>query len=367
MPISLRISLLLLSLSAATPALARSITVEQSSATSVYGDWVLSTPNATTIVSHSREQVRTISSVPHGIYTLRVNAPTGATTTLRLKEGHAVRSATTGTSVTFSLAADASITVQIVFTFQGSVTIESTPSGASFELMGPNGMRITGTTPHVVRELAPYTYLVNFGLREGCTLPRPISRELPENGEIRFIGEYRCTSPLPFSASTSSSSSVKPLDQVRVIQSLPTTESTPGGQLRLTLGLINTGKSTLHDITFIEQYDPAAVLIAEVPEGARVEGNQIIWNIPKIYAGQRWSADLRLLLSPSLTPGSTTSLTARASATDLRDQDPSTLSETVQVGAAALPKTGRGLDLLFVGMGMLLSAVLTGIIKPKCS
>lgn len=341
----------LLALCTATPALASSLTLEQQSASDMIGEWTLTTPSGLTIASHDKEQVRSINNAPIGTYTLHVSAPASATTTIRVRQGNVVQSAVTAKSMTFTLKTDASLRVEMVYTFQGAVTVESMPSGARFELMGPHDMRIAGTTPMTVSELPPFTYMVNFGLREGCSLPRPIERELREREHIRFLGEYRCgmtSSASSISSSVSSSPSVA----ARIIQSLQTPESTAGGTVMITTGIVNSGTSTLHDITFTEQFDPSAVAIPEVPAGAMVQGNLIIWRIPSIYAGQRWSANVRLLLLPSLKAGTKTALTARVSTEDLINQDPQTLAATVQIGVAALPKTGWAMDTILILLGL---------------
>ena len=355
-------------LTGALPALASGITLQQQSANAIYGSWMLTPPSDSSILSHENEQTRTITGVATGTYTLKVSPPAGSTTTIRLSENGSIKKSVTGNSLTFPVSGDTSITLQMIYTFQGTVSIESIPSGSPFELHGPQGMRFTGTTPTIIRELPPFYYTVNFGIREGCNLPRPIKRELPESGELTFLGEYRCNDALPSSAmsasSSSSVSSVSPAHVARIVQSVSATELLAGGKATLTLGIVNTGTATLHDLTFTEQFDPTVMMVGALPAGATIQNNVIIWHIPSIYAGQRWNTTVDIALMPSVTSGMTTSLTARVSGAEL-EQNAETLYAVSTIGAAALPATGSGMDIIVALCGLLVPAPLLALKRKR--
>ncbi len=360
-------SLFIAALAGGSPALASSITLEQQSANALYGDWMLTQPNSTTSISHDREQKRTITGAPSGTFTLKVTPPAGSTTTIRLKENGILKKSITGNSLNFTLTQDTSVQIQMIYTFQGTVIVGSIPSGSPFELHGPQGIRYTGVTPVTINELPPFYYTVNFGIREGCSLPRPIKRELPENGELTFLGEYRCGSALSSSAQSTSSSptsSESSAHAARVVQSVSASELVAGGKATIALGIINAGTATLHDLTFTEQFDPAMISLGILPAGATVQGNVVIWHIPSIYAGQRWSTALEVSLASGVKSGTTTEVTARVSGTELQ-QDAASLYAVSTLGAAALPATGNPADIILALSGLLIPVPLLALKRKR--
>jgi hypothetical protein len=294
------------------------------------------------------------------MYTLRVTSPQGATTTIRLIENGAIRESVTDELLTFSLAAASTVTVQVAYTYQGMITVESIPTGEHFELSAGNGIRFTGTTPATYRELPPAYYSVNFGLRAGCTLPRPIKRDLGANEQVVFLGEYRCTSSsAPSSSSPSSalsaSSSTSLRSSARVVHAIQQNEVLPGGSVRVTIGIVNSGRSTLRNLTLSEQFDASIISIETLPTGAVQQGNYLVWTIPSIYAGQRWSEEFVVRVSAKAKPG-TTSLTARIAGDTLDGTPQDQLADTATVGIATLPATGGAFDVLLAFLGLLLPA-----------
>lgn len=346
----------------AVPAFAASLTIEQRSDVASYGTWLLVPPSGNDYRSNSREERRTLGNLPEGLYTLQVDSPEGATTTIRLLENGVVRESITGERMTFALDAADTATIQIAYTYIGTITVESTPAGASFELSGPSSMRFTGTTPDTFRELPPGYYSVNFGIRAGCTVPRPIRRDLGANEQVTFLGEYRCGSASSSSSSSrvSSASSRSPISSsprvsARVVHTVRQAEVLPGGSVRITVGVVNTSKSTLSDLMLSEQFDPSVVSIVELPADAIRQGNMIIWKIDSIYAGQRWSADIVVQAAKSA-PAGTTALTARLSGDALDGTPSGQLASTVTLGIATLPATGGAFDVLLAMLGLLVPA-----------
>src|SRR3989338_5929686 len=297
----LRSSLALAAFVLATPAFAASITVDQRSDVAIFGTWNITPPTGSQIHSFGREQRLVIGNLPAGMYTFDVKPPAGATTTISLIENSVTLQSVTDDRISFTMADTSSYTVQVAYTYQGRINVESIPTGAPFELTTPNGIRFTGVAPETFRDLPPAYYSVHFGLRSGCNVPRPIQRNLGTNEEVTFLGEYRCGFSSSSSSSTSrvssssrsasvrSSSSSSTVARARVLHVLQQGEALPGGTIRVTVGFVNTSRSTLEDLTLSETFDPSILSVSSVPAGAYVQGNTIFWRIPRVYAGQRWS------------------------------------------------------------------------------
>lgn len=379
----LRSSLALAAFALATPAFAASITVDQRSAVAIFGTWNITPPTGSQVHSFGREQRRVVGNLPAGMYTFDVNAPAGATTTIRLVENGTTLDSVTDERISFTMADMSSYTVQVAYTYQGRINVESIPTGAPFELTAPNGIRFTGVAPETFRDLPPAYYSVHFGLRSGCNVPRPIRRDLDANEEVTFLGEYRCgflSSPALSSAegssassrmnsssrssSVSSSSSSSVAARARVLHVLQQGEVLPGGTIRVTVGFVNTSRSTLYDLMFQETFDPSVISLESLPSGAVLQGNTIFWSIPQVYAGQRWSSNLMLKIASDAAPGRT-SLIARLSGDALNGAAQGPLSDTAVLGVATLPATGGAFDVLLSFLGLLLPAPVLARIRRK--
>lgn len=347
----------------ATPAFAATLTIEQRSEVASFGTWLLVPPSGNDFRSNSREERRTLNNLPAGIYTLQMESPEGATTTMRLLENGVIRESITGERLQFSLDATDTAHIQIVYTYVGTITVESAPMGAAFELSGPSATRFTGATPATFRHLPPGYYSVNFSLRSGCSVPRPIRRDLEANEQVTFLGEYRCGSASSARSSASSqrsavarsNSSAHAAVSARVIHTLSQKETLPGSTVRVTVGIVNTSNTTIEKLMLTEQFDPAVAAIESLPSGAYLQGNTIIWRIPAVYAGQRWSDNVVLHVSSDADPGTTT-LTARLSGDDLSGIPSGQLMNGMTLGIATLPATGGAYDAILALLGLLAPA-----------
>ncbi|OGJ59599.1 hypothetical protein A2881_04970 [Candidatus Peribacteria bacterium RIFCSPHIGHO2_01_FULL_55_13] len=379
----LRSSLALAAFVLATPAFAASITVDQRSDVAIFGTWNITPPTGSQIHSFGREQRRVIGNLPAGMYTFDVKPPAGATTTIRLIENSVTLQSVTDDRISFTMADTSSYTVQVAYTYQGRINVESIPTGAPFELTAPNGIRFTGVAPETFRDLPPAYYSVHFGLRSGCNVPRPIQRNLGTNEEVTFLGEYRCgfssspalssvegssasrVSSSSRSASVrSSSSSSSTVARARVLHVLQQGEALPGGTIRVTVGFVNTSRSTLEDLTLSETFDPYILSVSSVPAGAYVQGNTIFWRIPRVYAGQRWSDNVLFAIAENAPTGETM-LKAELDGTALDGASRDQLSDTAVLGVATLPATGGAFDVLLSFLGLLLPAPVLARIRRK--
>lgn len=351
----------------ATPALASSITIEQRSDVHTYGEWMLTLPDGNDVTSFRQEQSRTINTTPTGTYTIQVKPPAGATPTIRILNGITVLQSITGKTISFPVGSDVSLTVQIAYTYQGSITVESVPSGAHVDMTTASGLHFSGTTPMTVRELPPQHYMVKFGSVASCIVPKPMKRALPENEHIVFKGVFHCgtsgatstSSATSSTLSTASSSSMGSVRQLaRVVQFSDQTETIAGGILSINVGVINTSRSTLHDIILTQQFDVTKLSVKELPAGANIDGNLIVWRLPYIYAGQRWSSTVSFTTLSSAQNGQTMEVTARISSDELDGAAGDPLVHTLRVGVAAMPATGGAFDVLLAILGILVPAPL---------
>ena len=355
-----------LSMMAAAPAYAAALSIEQHSDAAIYGQWSLTLPSGTTLASNGAEETRTIVNPAAGTYTIIVQPPDGATTTIRYLQNGTTTKSVTDKHLTFTLEASDEAKIQIAFTYQGSITIESTPSGAPFDISTTTGFHRTGSAPETFHELPPFTYAVNFGLMEGCSVPRPAKRTLAANASVVFTGVYVCSSGHTSSASNSrssrssssslSSSVSSAMGSARVIHRIEQMEVLPGGSVRVTVGIVNTSRSTLHDLVLSEQFDPGAVTVDNIQNDGSLDDGLIVWNIPTILATQRWSATFIAHVRDDVVSGDHITLTARASGDELDRTAEDQRMSTVSLGVAHMPTTGGAWDVLFALLGLLVPA-----------
>gem|GEM_PF-5432488 len=76
----------------------------------------------------------------------------------------------------------------ITYTVPGSISVTSTPSGASFSLSGAGSY--SGTTPWSTSTAPPGSYTITWNNITGYTKPSSSSQTLPDDGSISFSGTY---------------------------------------------------------------------------------------------------------------------------------------------------------------------------------
>ena len=82
-------------------------------------------------------------------------------------------------------------------------------------------------------------------------------------------------------------------------------------------------------------------------KGTLVNDHTAAWEVPAIYAERTWSVSFLAYTLPEVKTGTTANATARVSGALISVAN-STLSDTVTVGIAVLPATGKTLDMLFL-------------------
>jgi len=147
---------------------------------------------------------------------------------------------------------------------------------------------------------------------------------------------------------------------VRILQLSSVSETLPGGRISFTINVRNVTRSTLHDIVVSDKFNPESIDIAlPVKDGGVIDGNELVWLIPELYAGQTWTTTFEGNAKSNLVAGDRVMLLARASGDEI-DYYPEALSSVVGVGIAYMPQTGFRIDLILASL-FALGALLTTI------
>jgi hypothetical protein len=353
---------------------AGTITIEQISPINQYGQWRLATPMGMA-VNRNKDQSKSVNA-PEGQYLFNVQPPEGAVTTIRFYENGTLLNTTEGTQVAFAFSGNGTLRAEVSYRYEGVVVVESTPTGASFELKGPGGVRYTGKTPASFTRMPPLYFTASFSALPGCQQPKPQSRTLRPNAVLNFEADFICdnekmtienTAPpadkVPTRSATTPATE-RMLDEqtrsnVRLFHSLNQSETVAGSTVYVTVGVRNIGKTTLNNVTLTEQFDASKVsIVGALPEGGVVRGSVMVWDIPTIYAGQSFSVTFPIKVNGDTLQGEKLSLSARVSGDTVHAPQGELLSKMVYVGVVAMPATGWKADILFA----LLSAVALGVL-----
>lgn len=371
MTFSLRTSILsastLFALLLATQAhAAGSILITQQSPIGNLGDYVVTFPSGTTVTLNDMNR-KSFPIAEIGTYTIKVTPPDGAKLATTVRTGTA--GFTTGLrEFTFQILDTEEVTVEMNYSYEGTILVDTDPQGTTFELLGPNGMRMTGTTPGSFTGLPPSTYRLTFMKREGCNLVSPLLRELQANGVLRFFGRFTCGVSLP-TPQPAPIVPTLPIPQpnfgrmVRVSIALQQAEVLPGNTARTTITVNHIGTRTVHDLVISAQFDSAFLdTINPLPRFGTVHGNVVRWEIPELLAGQSWTVTIPFRMQDTVEQGTRTAVTARVEAGDLApEEDPQSLVAIAEIGVTELPQTGIRLDVLF----LLLSTIATAFLARK--
>lgn len=357
---------------------AGTITIEQKSQIDQYGSWRLSGPSGMT-VNRKKDQIRSMNA-EQGQYLLNVEPPEGALTTIRFYDGASLLNTTEGTQVGFIFSGNGTLKAEVSFRYEGVVTVESTPSGARFELKGPQGVRQTGITPATFTQMPPLYFTASYSPLPGCLQPKPQGRTLRPNATLRFEADYTCLNEIKTVNNTlppnngvpapraSTPATERMLDEqsranVQLFHSINQTETVAGSTVYVTLGVRNVSKTTIKNVVLSEQFDSAKVSLTErLQAGGIVRGNTAMWEIPQILAGQSFSVLFSVRINEALGEGEQVDLTARVSGEDVHAPRGELLTKMVSTGVVPLPATGGAIELTFI----LLSAIgALAILNPR--
>lgn len=367
-------SLLLSGIPSRAFAVGETVTIEQASRTGLVGSWTLTLPNGQKVRSGDalvNAKSHTITNALVGAYTLTFEPPTGALTTVSIYTGGQKSSSGTDPSVTFAVKTDEALRITADYRFQGTISIQSIPTGASYRITTPGGTALSGTTPGQYADLPPGLYTAFFLERAGCTLPRPQSRWLEADRAIAFFHTYDCAGGMTSSAassrsssrssvrSSSSSSSAQAAARVRIDHVIAQAEALPGGNANVTVRVRNTSSMTLRNVTVSEMFDASEVSIADPIPGNGTRGSgRITWTIPELAPNAVWTVTLNANIDQSAESGDTILLTATVRGTDLDRAAGKNASIVVVTG---LPETGVPGDVVAV----LVICVFAGFLTKK--
>ena len=316
-----------------------------------------------------------------GQYLLNIEPPEGAQSTIRFYDGDVLLNTTEGTQVSFLFGGNGTLRAEISYVYKGVILVESTPSGASFELKGPQGIRQTGTTPATFTNIPPFYFTVSYSPLPNCLQPKPQSRTLRPNTTLRFHADFTCIdevktvmNTLPPENGVPTSSAMTPATarmleeqshaNVQLFHSINQEETVAGSTVYVTLGVRNVSKSTIRNITLSEQFDTAILSLPEALQGGGiVRGNTAIWEIPQILAGQSFSVMFPVRMSEDVKEGTEATLTARVSGDDVHAPQGELLTKRVSAGIVPLPATGGAVERIFILLSLAGGAL--AILNPR--
>ena len=168
------------------------LTIEQRSSNNMMGMWTLIKPGNKRVNLDNR--TFTLNELPVGQYTLLVDPPSGAVTSiLKYFESDLIETLDTP-QISFSLEEGMAITLRLDYTFTrvGIVSVSSDPAGLSYTIVGPNDFEVDGTTPNAYEDMPEGQYSVRFHEIEDCAAPPPLSDKLIKDSRINFNINIEC-------------------------------------------------------------------------------------------------------------------------------------------------------------------------------
>ncbi|MBU0457908.1 hypothetical protein KJ652_06200 [Patescibacteria group bacterium] len=332
------------------------LTVQQISNTTVLGTWVLTTPDGKTYADHRGEYIQKIEQVVGGTYSIVVNEPQKAKTSIVVrKSNNEIIRSVEGTHLSFTVAGGEAIRIEITYRYFGTITIDSEPSGQDIVLRGNNLYELKGVTPVTFTDVPPMYYSAEYGLLDECITPRKQSRVLAPNERIDFIGVYRCGDDAVFEEPEPEPRLPSPKLMNVSLQSNQN-EVLPGGIVRYTLTVKNLDRTTHSNLLASVQFDPRKGYVSGVRDSGRIfHDDLLVWNVPTLYAGQTWTTRFNMQINDGLSSGHKITMTTRIEGSNLVEAGMYERELTHTVGVITiLPATGWRADVLFI---LLLTAV----------
>ncbi|MBU2213393.1 hypothetical protein KKC44_04800 [Patescibacteria group bacterium] len=339
--------------------------IQQVSNTNQLATWILSTPSGETITDSRGEYLKTVKPVIGGTYGLKVTPPHKARTTIVVYRDNQVIRKEEGSHLSFTVREGSSVRIVITHRFFGTIMVTSDPPGQSFTLKGADSVTYTGETPAGFNSVPPLYFTAEFAHKNGCRTPRKQSRLLDPNQSLFFHGVYDCREPLTVGEVEEKPEEVVPVKLLDVSLGTNQSEVLPGGTVYYTLTIQNLDKRTAEDLIVSVQFDLTQGSIGNIHNEGKLKDNLIVWEIPQIFAGRRWSTTFTLTANENLALGDRIAMTARISGEGLLEAGILEEVLTKEVGITLLPQTGMRADILFVALLVCVSTLAISIRRRR--
>ena len=350
-----------------------SLTLEQSSPDGVIGQWIVTLPNGSEYKTFLKTKI--LNNLPAGTYRVAVRAPERAVTTITLKRGASLLQENPATIMTFELKDGEALRLKAEYSYTGTVQVHSNPAGIPFVMTDMNGGVFSGTTPALFKDMAPVMYRTTYDVTRDCEVRKSQERVLVEGSSLIFYSNLNCGDrPISMAGKTteptaSGKMSKKPessrahtdAPDARILQTSNLSEVTTGGNIRFTIAIRNLTRATLHNIDLTDRFNPSSLQILSLMDGGVIEGENMKWDIPELFAGQVWTTTFEARAKNHLRPGDRIVLLAHAVSEEAdADVYPEAWSSVVGVGIAYMPQTGFRYVLL-IAFAALIGAAFTTI------
>lgn len=151
------------------------------------------------------------------------------------------------------------------------------------------------------------------------------------------------------STSSSSRSTSTTRQSVLFRNSADASEVLPGGRVRYTLYVQNTGNGTIDDAEVNVRFSPGQLTFVNAVGGDQTSESNIRWDLPVLRAGQVWRATYILASNTGAQNGDTLGVSATISGSDISNASSNSVVTVAQViGSEGLPATGAALDIVAI-------------------
>lgn len=348
------------------------LTLEQKSPNATMGQWIITKPDGTEYKTSLKTKI--LNDLTAGTYRVAVRAPEKAVTNIILTRGPTVLQESPSTIMTFEIKDGDSLRLKAIYTYTGTVKVQSSPSGVPFVMSDMNGGKYSGTTPAVFNDMNPIMYRVNYDVTRDCEVRKSQERVLIEGSTLIFYSNLNCgqrpislagktTEPtasgkMPTPPAPEPSHEDKP--DARILQTSNLSEVIPGGNIRFTVTIRNLTRGTLHNINVTDRFNPSSLEVLSLMDGGIIDGQNIKWNVPELFAGQVWTTTFEARAKDHLVAGDRIVLLAHAVSEEVDSEKyPEAWSSVVGVGIAYMPQTGFRYDLMIALAALFGAALMT--------
>ena len=350
--------------------------IDQKSPLGEYGHWIVTKPNDDTF--RSSLKTKFLNNLVEGTYNFSITNPAGSLTKITLIRSGTVIKEVTRNEIAFDIKGDDAHRIIVEFTYTGDIQVLSDPSGVAFELKSLiDGSMYSGVTPAVFEGMPPVSYKIRYDVEPSCEVQQDMQRELIHGSKLIFWADFTCgdhdialAGRTPEQIGTETPRRPYQIPNIhfdmpakRIVQTSSMTEVVPGGHIRYNVTVTNMTRGTLHNIDVVDRYSPEMVdIVQSLMDGGVIAGNEIIWHVPFLYAGQSWTTSFTVRAKEHLVAGDRIVFMVHAYS-DEADFDlyPEAWSAVNGVGIAYMPQTGGKYDFLFVLAALIGAALVTNV------